>query len=189
MRLSPDISMSSVILFILFILCMVVFFSLLIQRDKVRHSGEDWFNNTLKSLELNKYENTFILNNSINNLTAENLLIYTSSDYIYVVNKIRQTVKKVSKSDILNVDLNIYTTQKNVKRLIALTSTYDNKVNVTGLELKITTRTETHVFLMIADGKNVDKVTMFDKPKLIDDANRCKLILEDDIKKLNSLKI
>ena len=189
MKLSPDIELSGVLFFIFLFLGIGIFFMVLIKRDRIRYSGEDWFKNTLQSLNLDKYENTFILNNSTNNLTAENLLVYTSDQFIYIINKFNKSVKKINKADILKIDLDIYTTQKNVKKLIALTATYDKKVNVTGLELKIITRNETNKLLMIANGKNVDNITIFDKAKLIDDANRCKLILEDDIEKLNSLKI
>lgn len=189
MRLSPDIELSSVLFFIVLFLGLGVFFYYLIQRDRVRFASEDWYKHTLKSLELDKYENSFILNNSNNNLVAENILIYTSDEFVYIINKINRMVKKVNKCDILKVDLNIYSTEKNVKRLIALTSTYDKSVNVTGLELKLITRNETNVILMMANGRNVDNITLFNKAQLIDDANRCKLMIENDIEKLNNLNI
>ena len=189
MNWNPNAKPSDIIPFLIFFALLGVYFMFLVNRDKVRKESKDWFEEKLKSLELEKDSSSFMLNNSTNNLTARNFLIYTSSDVIYVVNKIYQSIVAINKADILSVELDVYSTEKNVRRLVALTSTYDKRVNLTGIELRITTTKVTHIIQCMVDGKDSNTIPVFDKRGLLDEVNRCKLIIERDIENLNKSKI
>lgn len=113
-------------------------------------------------------------------------MFYTNQDYIWIVNKYTKMFDKVMKKDILDVEVNVYSIEKNVKKLIALTSTYNKSTIVSDIDFKIVTKNKTYNIPCMRQGKD-SFGRILNKQIALDDVNRYKLILEKDIKKINSL--
>jgi hypothetical protein len=106
-------------------------------------------------------------------------------DYIYIVNKQECSMEQIKKVDILKIDTEVYTVEKNVKKLIALTETYSRNSFISSLALKIYTKYDTYNIWYILDGKIISPAYhSFNTSKIIDTINRHKLILEKDLENL-----
>lgn len=165
-----------------------IIFICTLQRDIFRANSEKWYKGTIERLNLDN-EDISVLNYSNNNLTYRNMLIYTKDDFIYILNKGSRLEKKILKKDILDISLEIYSMEKNVKRLIALTSTFDKTTNIVGVEMKIITTEDTYTIPLVVNNRNADNIQFFNKKELIDNANRYKLLIERDIENIKNENI
>lgn len=182
MRLSPDLALSDIIFVFVFFAILGLMAYLLFLKDKEEKNRISWFQEKIKELDIDNINGAKVFFES--NFYC--FLIYTKSDFIYIVDKGSRRIEKVLKKDILDVDVDVYTSEKNTKRLIALTSTYDKSIRLDSIILKITTENGTYKIPCLLNGKDGNKVMALNKNSLIEEVNRIKLILEKDINKLNT---
>lgn len=145
-----------------------------------------WFSDVMKQDNIDdEKDGALVLGQS----TINDFLLYTNREYVYFVNLRNRKLQKVYKKDVLNVEVEVYRYEKNVKRLVALTSTFDKNVIIGDVVLKITTRETTcNVFCMI-NGKDGANRVFTNRMIAVDDANRVKLMIEDDVKKIKEMNI
>ena len=111
--------------------------------------------------------------------------IYTNKEYIYLINKSVKSVNKIYKSKILKADVEVYSIEKNVKKLVALTSTYTKKTRIASVTIKIITNAITYNIPCIVNGKLANDQIIMDVVPIMDTINRCKLLLDRDTQELN----
>lgn len=162
----------------------VAFFVLYLMYKGTQAQKQDqtWMEDKIKQMNI---PNSFIIGNSL----VKEVLVYSSNNYIYIFNKINKLVKQINKEDILGVELDIYTTEKNVKRLIALTSTFDKHTRVSSVVFRLITRDSTHEFDCYYEGKNAMGEYISNVYDMINDLKRYKLLLDEDIKQFNNANI
>ena len=108
-------------------------------------------------------------------------------NFVFVLNNKLKTVRKIKLEDILGVSVQVSTTESNTKRVIALTATYDRNIKVEGINFKIITTSNTFNVYYTPDLFPPNDFEILNINQMLDKSNRCKLILERDIQKLNSL--
>ena len=154
------------------------------KKRKDINDGNEWFEGVLSTYKLKSDISTCIIGASDYN----NFLIYSEGEFIYICNKINKFIKKIKKNDILKVDLDVYSLEKNTTRLIALTSTFDKTTLINSIYLKLVTINDTYNIAIMVNGMDGTGKTLTDRNAVLDDAKRIKLILERDINNLINIK-
>ena len=154
------------------------------KKRKDINDGNEWFENILSAYKLKSDISTCIIGASDYN----NFLIYSEGEFVYICNKINKFFKKISKEDILKVDVDVCSLEKNTKRLVALTSTFDIITLINSVFLKLVSLYETYNIAIMVNGMDGMGKTLINKNAALDDANRIKLILERDINNLINIK-
>ena len=117
---------------------------------------------------------------------TQDYFIY-KDNFVFVLNNKLKTVRKIKLEDILSVSVQVSTTESNTKRVIALTATYDRNIKVEGINFKIITTSNTFNVYYTPDLFPPNDFEILNINQMLEKSNRCKLILERDIQKLNSL--
>lgn len=164
--------------------CVWVFLSE--KKKKNIKTGHNWYKDMLLKENIkDDIDEAIVLGFSNNN----DFLIYTNRDYVYVVNIFKRVFEKVDKKDILNIDVQIYHSEKNVKRLVALTSTFDKSIIVSDITFKFMTRSKVYNVPCMISGRDNNGNVYRNRNTAVDDVRRIKLLIEDDILKLNNANI
>lgn len=162
----------------------VILFIMFLAFKGVLRKCEDqsWMEDKLEEMNI---PGKFIIGNS----PVRDVLVYSSEECVYVVNKINKSVKQVRKEDILDIDLDIYVTERNVKRLVALTSTFDKRGTISSIIFRITTKEKTYEFDCYYNGNDGMGKYVHNVYDIVNDLKRYKLVLESEIKQLNNTNI
>lgn len=164
----------------------IVWLMLNTKNKKLAQDDINWFKNTMNKEGIdNNQEGVLVLGHSMVN----DFVVYTNMDYIYCVNQFKKQFKKIYKKDILNMDVEVYKYEKNVKRLVALTSTFDKNVIIGDVVFKMVTRDATYNITCMKNGKDGYNRSFTNRTTPVDDASRIKLMIEDDIKNLKETNI
>lgn len=140
----------------------------------------EWYKDQVRKLNLNN--NKF----KIYGDETQDYFIY-KDNFVFVLNNKLKTVRKIKLENILSVSVEVSTTEKNTKRVVALTTTYDKNIKVEGINFKIITTSNTFNVYYTPNSFPPNDFKILNINEMLDESNRCKLILEKDIEKLNSL--
>lgn len=140
----------------------------------------EWYKDQVRKLNLNN--NKF----KIYGDETQDYFIY-KDNFVFVLNNKLKTVRKIKLENILSVSVEVSTTEKNTKRVVALTTTYDKNIKVEGVNFKIITTSNTFNVYYTPNSFPPNDFKILNINEMLDESNRCKLILEKDIEKLNSL--
>lgn len=141
-----------------------------VKRDMIMRSFKKWQVVKLTELGLcndgKSYNNSglFLVNGSYS------FMIYTNDKKLYFFDTTK-LFTEIKLEDILDIKIDTITNTQNVKKLVALTSTY-NSNSVAYANFTIITKSINYTAIYTVNDVN--------------DLNRCKLILQEDISKLNS---
>lgn len=178
--------LGSIIVGLIVVFISVIWIMINNKNKNLNTEGNEWIKERIKNEGLDDdKDNVLVLCNS----NTKDFLIYTNRDYVYVVNKALKKFDKIYKKDILDIDVEVYRSEKNAKRLVALTSTFDKSVVVTDVLFKVTSRGSVYVVSCMANGRNGDNQIYQNRNSVIDEVKRVKFILEDDIKRMKETNI
>lgn len=107
----------------------------------------------------------FRLSNSLRKIQ----LIYTQDKRLFYVNIDTKTIEELIISDILNIDIECAFMEKNQRRVVALTTTYDNIKSLTEVTFKVITENKIY------------NINLGVSKEVIDRANQVKLILNKEM--------
>lgn len=119
------------------------------------------------------------------NIGSNHAMLSTNNE-LYILNNECTGYDKINYLDILDVKMDLHVTERNTRRIIAFTSTYDRKSQINKIELKIITgyKTYTIYYTPCANTpKGYYHGTLGDK---INDTERFKLIIENEINKIKT---
>ena len=115
---------------------------------------------------------------------GSNHAILSDKDELFIISSDCSNYDKINYSDILDVKMDIHIEEKNSRRIIAFTSTYDKSVKINRVDLKIITGYKTYT-IYYTPGANTPKG--FYNGSLgnkIDDTERFKLLIESKMNKI-----
>lgn len=140
----------------------------------------EWYKDQVRkhSLDINKFK--------IYGGETQDYFIY-KDNFVFVLNNKLKTIRKIKLKNILSVSVEISTTEKNIRRAVALTTTYDKNIKVEGINFKIITKSNTFNIYYKPDSFPPSNFKKLNINQMLDESNRCKLILEKDLEKLNVL--
>ncbi|MGL5764739.1 MAG: hypothetical protein ACRCX8_03765 [Sarcina sp.] len=168
--------MELIIFFIISVMMIVISIGML----KSRQNCKMWIEEQFKKYDISSNSTKFILHG----VDGYNLMTYTNENILYVFNGGIRAMEVIKLSDILSVETEIFSSEKNVKKLISLTSTYDKRVKIAEARFKITTHKDVYIVQYIPGRNILDTQLLKNIENKINQINRCKLILEYDIKKI-----
>lgn len=135
------------------------------------NKDKSWMKKVYEDNNIDDFKMEFILKSALAQYPDKQLL-YTKDKRLFCL-EMHKRAKQIELSSILKVDVECITMERNRKRIVALTTTYDNVKSVVGLNIKIIT------------GREVYNIELDPSPATIDKAQQCKLILDRDLKVLN----
>lgn len=173
-----DSSMTnSLIVLVSFVVFVVSTIVAVIVNDKtMKEEKGNWLDNAFNDNNIKNEDIKFSLKKSLVGLTNKELFYTNDKRLFYLeINSSASTNKiiEIKLSDILKLDLECTTLEHNRKRIIALTTTYDNIKSITDVRIKIITEDEIYSIELDKTKESIDKATQF------------KLTLERELKALN----
>lgn len=142
----------------------------------MKEEKEDWLDTVLKEHNIKNEDIKFSLKKSSMELLNKELL-YTNDKRLFYLeinkNVNENKISEIKLNDILKLDLECTTMEHNRKRIIALTTTYDNIKSITDVQIKIITDYRIYSIELDKTKESVDKATQF------------KLTLDRELKALN----
>lgn len=139
--------------------------------NKKDNENYSWIREARKDNNIDDYKVEFTLQNALVQYPDKQLL-YTKDKRLFLL-EMHKGVKQIELKDILNIEVECTTMERNRQRIVALTTTFDSIKSIVGLKVKIIT------------GRDVYNVELDTNPATIDKAKQCQLILERDLKALN----
>lgn len=142
----------------------------------MKEEKEDWLDTVLKEHNIKNEDIKFSLKKSSTELLSKELLYTHDKRLFYLEGSSNVNESKLSEiklNDILKLDLECTTMEHNRKRIIALTTTYDNIKSITDVQIKIITDYRIYSIELDKTKESVDKATQF------------KLTLDRELKALN----
>ncbi|MGL4453545.1 MAG: hypothetical protein ACRDDY_19620 [Clostridium sp.] len=172
--------LTMVVLTIIAIMCFSKGFSNIKDVNRINQDS-GWYVGMLNKIDNEEEKNSCL---TLGQSPINDYLVYTNSEHVYFVNQRNREFNKINKRDILNMEVEVYKYERNVKKLVALTSTFNKNVVIGDVVLKITTRQKVcNVYCMI-NGMDGFNRLFTNRMSPVDDANRIKLMIEDDVKNL-----
>lgn len=103
-----------------------------------------------------------------------NHAIITKDNDLFII-KNNGTIEKIKPENIFSIKIVLHVNERNTRRIIAFTSTYDKKVNIQAIDFKIATFDETYLIRY-----NIGENTPFGLPNenKLDETERFKAVLE-----------
>lgn len=166
----PFMFVSLVIFIVLFIIWFIM------SNKTVKKEKGNWLDKAFNDNNIKNEDIKFSLKKSLVGLTNKELFYTNDKRLFYLeINSSASTNKiiEIKLSDILKLDLECTTLEHNRKRIIALTTTYDNIKSITDVRIKIITEDEIYSIELDKTKESIDKATQF------------KLTLDRELKALN----
>lgn len=116
---------------------------------------------------------------SIYGTIGSNHLVLSNNDELYLINKNEQFYDKVKTSQVLDMKINIHVNERNVRRIISWTPTFDRKTKIEKIEFKITTERKTYTIYYTLGTITPKGRYNGSMEEMIDYMNRCKLLIEN----------
>lgn len=116
---------------------------------------------------------------SIYGTIGGNHLVLMQDDSLYLINKNEQFYDKIKPSQVLDMKIDVHVQEKNVRRIISWTPTFDKKTKIDKVEFKIITDRKTYNIYYIPGTITPRGRYNGSVDEMIDYMNRCKLIIED----------
>lgn len=142
-----------------------------IKNQRSKNDFDEWQKDKFSSIRLyDKSKSEWTMENSISTVSGSHSFIaYTTENKLYYIDG-DKIFDEIEIKNILDIKVDVVVNTRNVKRLIALTSTYDAK-STSYAHLTIITKKRNYIVNYLSD---------------VNEVNRLKSIVERDIKELNS---
>lgn len=162
------------VLIFLGIVVIVLNIVMVLSENAAKDEQKSWLEKKYKEYGL--YRNIFKI---VGNNTV---LVYSNKGIIYLLNLSIKNVKQSNIKNVLDVEINIISKEKNIKKIMSVRDTFNKNVTVLKIEFKITTRKSVYVVDYVPKASNINSDEVSNKLKQL---NRYKLIIEKDLKEFN----
>lgn len=166
------LTLGSFFCFILSLITLAIISSKSTKAENIQWKSQAFGDNNIRDEDIKSaFRSTFI--GTISNellYTDDRRLFYFENGYSNTNNNKSEEIKL---EDILNIDLECTISEKNRKRIVALTTTYDNIKSITDVKIKIITEEKIYTINLDKTKESIEKATQF------------KLTLERELKALD----
>lgn len=152
-----------------FIVLFITWF--IISSTTMKKEKENWMEISFNKNNIEQDKIKFLLKKSSEDFINKQLL-YTNDKRLFYL-ELNKRIKEIELNNILKIDVECVSKEKNQKRIIALTTTYDNIKSIVEVNLKIITEDEIYNIKLDTSKESIDKVNQF------------KLILDRELELLN----
>lgn len=163
----------SVILFVLGIPTIIILLIMMgvscVNQDTL--DTEDWINKVFNENDINQDDIKILLKKELSEVQNKQL-VYTNDQRLFYL-EVNKSINQINIANILRIDINCECIEKNVKRIIALTTTFDNIKSIVSCNIKIITDNEILNVEIDTDRDTIDK------------ANQFKLLIDRELELLN----